>query len=189
MLQNRATADATSAYVGRFVSLPDHFRHAIGLSVSSIGIGTYLGDHDKETDRAYEEAIKAALLGGINLIDTSINYRFQRSERSIGKALGELVASGRIRREEVVVATKGGYITFDGDVPADPRAYLRENYLKTGLIRPDDLVEGSHCIAPRYIDAMIEASRANLGLETIDIYYLHNPETQLGKLERPEFLA
>jgi aryl-alcohol dehydrogenase-like predicted oxidoreductase len=49
------------------------------------------------------------------------------------------------------------------------------------------LVQGSHCMTPRYLDAMIERSRANLGLETIDIYYLHNPESQLGAIGRDEF--
>jgi aryl-alcohol dehydrogenase-like predicted oxidoreductase len=189
MLPNRANAEATTAYSRRFASLPGHFRDVAGLSVSSIGLGTYLGGHDPETDRAYAEAIKEALLGGINLIDTAVNYRFQRSERSIGKTLAELVASGAIRREEVLVATKGGYLTFDGDVPPDPRAYFIDKYIKTGIIRREELVGGSHCIAPRYIEAMIELSRSNLGLETIDIYYLHNPETQLGSITRAEFLA
>src|SRR5258708_26563759 len=35
---------------------------------------------------------------------------------------------------------------------------------------------------------MLELSRTNLGLETIDIYYLHNPETQLEAVDRKEFL-
>ena len=36
---------------------------------------------------------------------------------------------------------------------------------------------------------MLELSRKNLNLETIDIYYIHNPETQLEAIERKEFLA
>jgi aryl-alcohol dehydrogenase-like predicted oxidoreductase len=43
-------------------------------------------------------------------------------------------------------------------------------------------------MTPRYLGAMLEMSRANLGLETIDIYYIHNPETQLAAIDRPEFL-
>jgi aryl-alcohol dehydrogenase-like predicted oxidoreductase len=42
-------------------------------------------------------------------------------------------------------------------------------------------------MTPRYLDAMIETSRRNLGLDTIDIYYLHNPETQLAAVTRAEF--
>ena len=134
MLKGRATAEATAAYASRFPELPGHFRPALGVSVSSIGIGTYLGEPDDETDRAYEEAIKASLRGGINVIDTAVNYRFQRSERNIGKALGELVAAGEIERDQVVVATKGGYITFDGEVPPNPRAWFEEHYVKTGIV-------------------------------------------------------
>ena len=189
MLKGRATAEATAAYASRFPKLPNNFRPALGVSVSSIGIGTYLGEPDEETDRAYEAAIKASLLTGINLIDTAVNYRFQRSERNIGKALGELVAAGEIKREEVIVATKGGYITFDGEVPPNPRAWFEEHYVKTGIVAPADLIDGSHCMTPKYIGAMLELSRRNLNLETIDIYYIHNPETQLEAIERKEFLA
>jgi len=99
MLKGRATAAATAAYASRFPELPGNFRPVLGVSVSSIGIGTYLGDPDDETDRFYEAAIKASLRGGINLIDTAVNYRFQRSERNIGKAIGEMAKTGEIARE------------------------------------------------------------------------------------------
>jgi aryl-alcohol dehydrogenase-like predicted oxidoreductase len=188
MLKGRATAQATAAYAARFANLPGNYRPTLGMSVSSIGIGTYLGEPDEETDRAYDGALKAALRGGINLIDTAVNYRLQRSERNIGSALAELVAAGELKREEIVVATKGGYITFDGAVPPDPRAWFTENFIRTGIISPADLADGSHCMTPRWIDSMLAMSRRNLGLETIDIYYLHNPETHLEVIERPAFL-
>jgi aryl-alcohol dehydrogenase-like predicted oxidoreductase len=187
MLKNRATAEATAAYAGRFPHLPANFRSALGLAISSIGIGTYLGNTDEDSDRAYADALRAALRGGINLIDTAINYRFQRSERTIGKVLAEMVTAGEIRREEIVIATKGGYITFDGAVPPNPHQWFEEHFIKTGIVSPGDLVEDSHCITPRYLERMLEMSRENLGLETIDIYYLHNPETQLVDVERAEF--
>jgi aryl-alcohol dehydrogenase-like predicted oxidoreductase len=187
MLQNRATAEATAAYASRFTELPGHCRPMLGLAVSSIGIGTYLGKNDAATDAGYEEALRAAIAGGINLIDTAVNYRNQLSERVIGRVLAALVAAGQLKREEIVVATKGGYIAFDREMPADPREWFDETYVRTGIIGPGDLVQGSHCMTPRYLDAMIEKSRANLGLETLDIYYLHNPETQLSVVNRDEF--
>jgi aryl-alcohol dehydrogenase-like predicted oxidoreductase len=189
MLKGRATAAGTDSYAKRFPGLPGHFRPTLGMSVSSIGIGTYLGEPDEETDRAYEEALSAAIRGGINLIDSAVNYRFQRSERTIGKVLGELIAGGELKREEVVVATKGGYVTFDGVVPPNPRAWFEEHFIKTGIVKPGDLVDGSHCMTPKYIGTMLEYSRANLGLETIDIYYIHNPEGQLEAVDRKEFLT
>ncbi|HEY6419779.1 MAG TPA: aldo/keto reductase [Candidatus Binataceae bacterium] len=189
MLTGRATAEGTASYASRFPNLPGNFRPALGLSLSSIGIGTYLGEADEETDREYEAALKAALGGGINLVDTAVNYRFQRSERTIGKVLAELTAAGQLRREEVVLASKAGFITFDGELPASPRQWVEDHLYATDLVGVGDLVAGSHCMTPKYLAAMLELSRANLGVETIDIYYLHNPETQLEELERKEFLA
>ena len=189
MIKGRATAEGTSAYASRFANLPGNFRPMIGVSVSSIGIGTYLGEPDEETDRDYEAALTAAVRGGINLIDTAINYRFQRSERNIGGVIAAMVDSGELRREEIVVATKGGYITFDGEVPTNPRDWFEEHFVRTGIVSANDMVEGSHCMTPKWLNAMLEMSRANLGLETIDIYYLHNPETQLNAVSRPEFLS
>lgn len=187
MLKGHATAQATAAYASRFVDLPGNFREMIGVAVSSIGLGTYLGEPDSATDAAYADAIRLALAGGINLLDTAVNYRFQRSERTIGAVLQEMVKRGDIRRDEVVIATKGGYITFDGAVPPDPRRWFEEHFIRTGIVASADLVEGSHCLTPRWLAAMIEMSRANLGLETIDIYYLHNPEAQLAAIGRDEF--
>ena len=189
MLKNWATAEATASFAGRFPDLPANFRETLGLAISSIGIGTYLGESDDQTDAAYAEALQTAVLGGINLIDTAVNYRFQRSERIVGKVIADLAGAGKIRREEIVVATKGGYITFDGEMPPNPREWFENTYVKTGIVAAEDLVEGSHCMTPRWLDAMIELSRANLGLETIDIYYLHNPESQLGAVARDEFNA
>jgi aryl-alcohol dehydrogenase-like predicted oxidoreductase len=42
-------------------------------------------------------------------------------------------------------------------------------------------------MSPKYLENQIEVSRRNLGLETLDIYYLHNPETQISHVSREEF--
>lgn len=190
MLAGRATDKGTARYAARFSPrVPDvHFRRLAGAGlISSLGIGTYLGREDAATDNLYSRAVAGALERGINVIDTAINYRHQRSERTVGAALADLVGRGALARDEVLVATKGGYIPFDAEMPADPRAYFVETYLKPGIIRPDDVV-GMHCMAPRYLEDQLERSRRNLGLETIDIYYVHNPEGQLEETERPVFL-
>ena len=95
-MAQHATAQGTAAYRRRFDAqlAPDHFRTAQGGSVSSIGLGTYLGDADSRTDASYRKAIGVAAQRGCNLIDAAINYRFRRSERSIGEAL----ATGRHHR-------------------------------------------------------------------------------------------
>ena len=195
MISGCASFEGMSRYRSRFDQLADagHFRqaeHVPGageLWFPSIGLGTYLGEPDEKADREYVDAISDALQSGINLLDTAINYRHQRSERNIGQALSQAVATEKIRRDEVVVCTKAGYLSFDGNLPADPRQYFISEYVETGILDPRDLAGGSHCMAPRYLMDQIERSRKNLGLETIDVFYLHNPETQLAEVSRDVF--
>lgn len=182
----------TEAYAAAHPELASslHFRklrHPAGVTVSSLGIGTYLGEADAATDAAYAAAIRAALKGGLNLLDTAINYRHQRSERVIGQVLRELEQDGGLGRDQVVVCTKAGYIPFDGGMPADPRAYFAETFLRPGIIAPGQIAAGSHCMAPVFLAHQLERSLANLGLDAVDVFYLHNPETQQSELSREEF--
>jgi aryl-alcohol dehydrogenase-like predicted oxidoreductase len=190
-----ATLEGTRRYAARFSgrAAEEHFRPSPaletgeqhGLLLSSIGIGTYLGNPDAETDQAYTDAVIAAVEGGINVIDSAINYRFQRSERSIRAALEKLAQLG-YPRDELVMCTKGGYLTPDGEMPADPGPYFFREYIEPGVFRVDEIV-GGHCMSPRYLANQLERSLSNLGVECIDVYYLHNPETQLGLVTRDEF--
>jgi aryl-alcohol dehydrogenase-like predicted oxidoreductase len=192
MIPGVASFEGTERYASRIGGrLPaEHFRRLDGgPRTSSMGIGTYLGREDAATDLAYQQAITRALERGVNVIDTAVNYRFQRSERAIGAVLEEAIKRKLVARDEIVVATKGGFIPFDGTMPRDPGAYFTDTYLKPGIVTPDDVVGGAHCMTPRYLDDQIDRSRANLGLETLDVYYVHNPETQLESVGRPEFLT
>jgi aryl-alcohol dehydrogenase-like predicted oxidoreductase len=94
-----------------------------------------------------------------------------------------------VARDEVVVATKGGFIPFDGGYPTDPAGWFRTALLEPGIAAPDEVVANCHIMTPRYLEAQIEWSRRNMGLEAIDIYYVHNPETQLSSVPRAEFLV
>lgn len=195
MLAGFATPEGTARYRDRFPQLrdPGHFRRpenvpgAGQLWLSSIGLGTYLGEPDDAADAAYTEAITAALRSGINVLDTAINYRHQRSERNVGTALKQLVDAGELQRDEVLVCTKAGYLSFDGNMPPDPRGYFMREYVESGILDPKQLAGGMHCMAPGYLENQIERSRRNLGLETIDLFYVHNPESQLGDVSRDVF--
>ena len=164
----RATAEGTARYRDRFAEYRDagFYRSVLGLNVSSLGIGTYMGGADDAVDRAYTDALLAAGESGINFFDAAINYRSQRSERCIGAALK------RLQRDETVICTKAGFLT-PGAVP--------------GFLRPEDIVGGMHSMSARFLDDQIERSRGNLAVDTIDIFYLHNPETQLGFLTADAF--
>jgi aryl-alcohol dehydrogenase-like predicted oxidoreductase len=120
------------------------YRLAQGMRLSSLGIGTYLGEMDDATDLRYEGSIRAAIAGGINVIDTSRNYRGERSERAIGRAIAG------VNRDELVLCTKAGYF----------------------------LDRRGHSLAPEFLEANLNASLANLGVAQVDVFYLHNPETQ-----------
>jgi aryl-alcohol dehydrogenase-like predicted oxidoreductase len=187
-LSGYATASGTEHYVKRFEKglAPEHFRQSQSLRISSIGLGTYLGNHDAETDRLYHEAVVRSVESGCNVIDTAINYRFQRSERAIGTALKELATKG-YNRNEIVIATKGGFIPYDGEPPKDPRRYFEETFFKPDIAQLSEIVANCHCISPGYLLNQIDCSLGNLNIECIDIYYVHNPETQLGKISREEF--
>jgi aryl-alcohol dehydrogenase-like predicted oxidoreductase len=188
-MSERATLEGTKRFAEKWRgrAADEHFREAAGLVVSSLGIGTYLGQPDPQTDAAYTEAIVAAVENGINLIDSAINYRFQRSERSIGAALQRLAAKG-IPRGEIVVCSKGGYLTPDGAMPSDPNEYFFREYIQPGVFSAKDIAGGSHCMTPRFLENQLGRSLKNLGVACVDIYYLHNPETQLGEVPSFEFL-
>lgn len=195
MLPGHATAQGTARYANRFPDLreakhfrqPRHVSAAGELTLSSIGLGTYLGEPDEVADQAYIEAIATALRSGINVLDTAINYRNQRSERNIGAALEQLIGSGELNRDEILVCTKAGYLSFDGNMPADPRDYFIREYIEPGIIDPEQLAGGMHCMSPAYLENQIDRSRHNLGLETIDVFYIHNPESQLADVSRDVF--
>ena len=183
-----AMLEGTARYRARFkdVAAEDHFRQAQDLWLSSIGIGTYLGEADEESDRRYAEAIVCAVELGVNVIDTAANYRFQRSERSVGAALKELLARG-FARDEIVVCTKGGYLPFDGAPPRDVRQYIEETFVRPGIASFADIAGGTHCMTPRYLQNQLRQSLRNLGLDCVDVYYLHNPESQLSSVSPEEF--
>jgi len=173
-----ATWDYREAFGDDFART--YFRRFEDRVVSSVGLGTYLGDPTDAADEHYREAIVAAIESGCNVLDTAINYRHQRSERVVGAAMAE----ADVDRDAVFVATKGGFVPFDGERPDDPGQYVREEFVEPGLIDTDDLVRGQHCLAPDFLADQFDRSPENLGVDTIDCYYVHNPETQLEARSR-----
>ena len=162
------------------------------LTVSALGLGTYLGDCTAEDDAGYGHTLRTAIAHGVNLIDTASNYRCQRSERVVGRTIEELIGAGEARRDELVICTKGGYVALDGEPPASREQYeawLDETLIGPGVVRRDDLVRAGHSIAPSFLAHQLAQSRANLKLQAIDLYYLHNPEEQLLGVDRATFRA
>jgi aryl-alcohol dehydrogenase-like predicted oxidoreductase len=188
----RASQAGTQRYADRWRPsfVPDFFRATqSGLNLSSLALGTYLGDSDDATDSLYADAAVAALRSGINVIDTAINYRCQRSERIIGRVLQDLIGEGVVRRDEVVLCTKAGYVPLEGTPPAsreEYERYVRREYLDPGILKPADLVGGGHSLAPAFIADQLHRSMKNLGVQSVDYFYLHNPEQQLAAIASQE---
>src|SRR5260370_7464414 len=85
-MNKSATKEGTTRYAQKFAgrAAAGHFRETQRLALSSLGIGTYLGQPDAKTDEGYAAAAVAAVESGINVNDPAINYRFHRSQRSTG---------------------------------------------------------------------------------------------------------
>jgi aryl-alcohol dehydrogenase-like predicted oxidoreductase len=190
----RATAKGTARHAERFAKRRgDEFYRTVDrtLRVSALGLGTYLGECSESDDTRYEGVARAALERGINFLDSAINYRCQRSERALGRAVRAAILSGMIVREEVVLCTKGGYIPLDGHTPPSREeylAFLEREYYATGVVSPEEVVGDAHSIAPSFLADQLRRSRENMGVETLDVYYVHNPEQQLDVIKPSQFL-
>ncbi len=182
MFKGKAELAATKAFLEKHNVHTDQRRPFAGVEVSSLAIGTYLGPMDEITDHKVTQAVLASFDRGVNFVDSAINYRGQRAERSIGEAIKRAMLTKKITREEIFVSTKAGFIPYEGSPVPDIKKLFQENYVTKGVARMSDLIAGCHCMEPAFLLDQIERSRKNLGLETIDLFYLHNPETQLEEL-------
>lgn len=173
-----ATEMATRAFPEKHPQIhQSHYRQLDDLVISSIGLGTRMGRSDDDTDSEIEKAVSAFMQVGGNIIDTAIVDRGQRSERAIGRAIARELSTGRISRREIVVATKGGFLPLN-----------ESTYIDSGIAGRDEIAGKIHCISPRFLKNQLTASRENLQLEVIDLYYLHNPETQAAHVGREQML-
>lgn len=151
-----------------------------GQWISSVGIGTHRGDADAATDASYADALRLALDGGINLIDTAINYRAMRSERVVGRVVSEAMARG-MSRDDIFLVSKGGFVPHDGLDPRSARTWIEQELVQPGLLDPCDAGR-RHSIRPGWVAASLRKSLSNLGLHRLNGYLLHNPELAVPHL-------
>ncbi|MGD8868551.1 MAG: aldo/keto reductase [Gemmatimonadales bacterium] len=176
-LPGQATAGGTARFAARFGALRFARVGSSGLLASCIGFGCYR-IHDRVPD--HREALSHALVGGINLIDTSTNYTDGASERLVGAVLRELVDAGDLQRDEVIVISKIGYIQGSNLEAAKRREDGGHPYPE--IVKYEDGLW--HCIHPEFIDEQLEASLDRLELESLDFCLLHNPEYFLAHATR-----
>ncbi len=187
MIPGFATPDGTRKFSQSLGAT--NYKTIQSLTLSNVGMGTYLGNPDSQTDLLVTDAVKKSILGGINVIDTAINYRAQKAERAVGKAISELITEGKITRDQVFVSTKNGYVTNDADIKEEFWSYVQREYAKRGIISPNDITSGYHCMTVPYLEDQLNRSLKNLGLECVDLMYLHNAaEGQLQDVSKEQFM-
>ena len=173
MIKGSATLQGTKEYGQKHPFISYQPLVAAGIQVSGAGFGCYRVD---VRVKEHEHALTKALLSGINLIDTSANYADGGSERLVGTVLSDLLVAGRIKREEVVVVSKVGYLQGEN-------YSLSQKRKKEGQPFEDLVLYGEgleHCIHPKFLAQQLTRSLERLGLETVDCYLLHNPEYYLS---------
>lgn len=185
-----ATFDDTYNFAKKFSHYKDFYIKHNDLIFSKLGLGTFNKEPYKEENYLfhYIEGVKEAVKNGINLIDTASNYRYGQSEKEIGIALKELFEEGITKREELIICSKGGFIQLEYPFPQNPYSWIEENIINTSLATLDDIELDQHCMTPDYLEWSCKKSLENLGVKTIDIYFLHNPEIQISKLGYKKFL-
>jgi aryl-alcohol dehydrogenase-like predicted oxidoreductase len=180
-----ATLHGTDTYRQRFAGRlhESHFRLSNDLWLSSVGIRISAPGADEKDGEQRRMALFDAVHLGCNVVDTAVDHRDQGSELILGQALASIFALGRVSRDEIVVSSHGGHVQFEGAYPAGAASYVRQNLIANGIAAADEFAQGwHHCIAPKYLRLQLRQSLTNLGLGTLDIYYIHLPEVQ--KLER-----
>ena len=189
MISGFATKDGTQNFVKNSGVNQDNFNEFEELLFSNVGIGTYLGDADAKTDELVVRAVKQSITSGINVIDTAINYRSQKAERSVGQAISELIEENKIKRDQIFISTKNGYVTNDADVQLGFWEYVKEEYSQKGIIKEGDVTSGYHCMTPKYLSDQLDRSLKNLDLDCVDLMYLHNAvEGQIKDVSKEQFI-
>jgi hypothetical protein len=187
-LPGSASPEGTARYAARIVSQSRHDGHMEhgygrfgnrGLTTSRLGFGTYRVD---TRDPEHRDALNKALREGVNLIDTSTTYTDGDSESLVGSVLRELIKSGELTREEVIVVSKIGYVQGHNLKQVEAREQAGHPY-------PDMVKYGEgiwHCIHPEFLADQLTLSLDRLGLATLDVCLLHNPEYFLSEAAHHE---
>jgi len=160
--------------------------------MSKLSMGTYLGDFSDEDSSKYRESIEYGLLRGIRHIDTAVNYRGMRSERDIGQVLPRLIDEGVLRREDVIISTKAGFIPGDGELMFKPVDYLQAKFIDTGILTMEDIDinEGLRLtLNPSFYDYAIQLSLDHMKIDYIDVHYIHEPELKKEMIGDEAFYA
>ncbi|ELR17547.1 oxidoreductase, aldo/keto reductase superfamily protein [Acanthamoeba castellanii str. Neff] len=139
-------------------------------SLAPFGFGGYRVSARTSSHRS---ALKKAIRLGCNVVDTSSIYSDGDSELLFGQVVRELVDKEDIKREEVVIITKAGYLSEKAEHNRSSAPSYSDkdvDHVSPGL---------DYSLSPRVLEDQISASLERLGMERVDLLMLHNPEQLL----------
>lgn len=142
------------------------------MNFSNIGFGCYRISNKIEE---HYLALHKALTEGINLIDTSANYYDGGSELLVGRVTTDLISQNKIKREDIIIVTKAGYI--QGQNLRQAKKLKSEGKPFGEVVEIQDGLW--HCISPDFLEDQINRQLHRLNTDYIDVYLLHNPEYYL----------
>ena len=136
-----------------------------GLTVTELGFGTASigGLYRPASEEEAWAAVGAAWDAGIRYFDTAPHYGLGLSERRLGAAL-----AGR-PRDEYVVSTKVGRLLVPNPAPSG------SDLASAGFAVPDDLTRVFDFSASGVLRSL-DASLGRLGLDRVDIVFVHDPD-------------
>jgi aryl-alcohol dehydrogenase-like predicted oxidoreductase len=95
----------------------------------------------------------------------------------VGAALTQAIQQGIVSRDEVLICTKAGYLP--GMWPQASPAASMPAVSMPAVSMPDDVVADVHSMDPAFLARQIASSAQRMGLETIDVVYIQNPDIRL----------
>jgi aryl-alcohol dehydrogenase-like predicted oxidoreductase len=173
MISGGATARDTTQFAQKHAAMTFHPFGRTQWLVSQAGFGGY---RVSAGIKEHYQAMVQAIDNGVNLIDTSTNYADGGSEQLVGQVLDDMISNRHVKRGSLVVVSKVGYLQGRNFVLSQERKQQGRPF--PDLVPYADGLE--HCIHPEFIEDQLTRSLDRLGLKTLDLLLLHNPEYYLS---------
>lgn len=154
-----------------------------------IALGTHLGDFSEEDSQKYIQAIIHSIRNGIYTIDGAINYRGMCSEKDEGIAINTLMQEDNLKRDDLFITSKAGLLFGDVRASINPQRYLNEILISNGITKEDFAeYEGLYqTLNPLFYETALNKSLQNLGLDYLDVHYIHIPEISRMVMSEKQF--
>ncbi|KAJ3294959.1 hypothetical protein HDU76_006899 [Blyttiomyces sp. JEL0837] len=167
--------------IGNKVDVSDNIGEDVSPLMRSASLNFLVGgDGGQDGGKGFEavrggvDVVKRALRVGVNVFDTSSHFGNGNSEVTIGQGIREAIEEGVVERDEIIVISKCGHILTEPHLTTWKSHASKSPPQKFHLTNLSQ--KASHSIHPTFIKSEISSSLSRMGLSTIDIYMINNPE-------------